>query len=58
MRILNGAKALYSNGLDVYYIKKGGSSTAIDDFRSLQPEKFQVKESQGTIVSQNKRACA
>ena len=52
-RILNGAKALYSNGLDVYYTKKGGYATAIDDFRSLQPETFKVTESQGIIVSQH-----
>ena len=52
-RILIGAKPLYSNGLDTYYMKPGGHAKAVTDFESLKPEKFKTKTLKGTIVSLN-----
>ena len=33
--LFKGAKFIASNGLDSYYVKKGGSAKALEDFKSL-----------------------
>ena len=38
-KLLQGAKFVYTNGLDKVYMKPGNFRTACDDFDSVAPEK-------------------
>ena len=52
--ILNGAKFLNTNGLDSYFLKKGGPVKAVEDFYSLNPKNFRLAKIDGNIVSVHK----
>ena len=51
--LLKGANLLYSNGLDTYFLKHGGSMRAMDDFFSVNPVNVKQSKLKGSMVSNN-----
>ena len=52
--VLNGAKFLSTNGIDSYFLKKGGQVKAVEYFYSLNPKSATLSKIDRTIVSLHK----